>query len=83
MLMMTARHTGLLLTLLCLAGCSAPVAAVRQTPQSVMLRWYQGEARNANAEQIADAYCGARRMAATLSAVDRNGSIEVATYRCR
>jgi uncharacterized lipoprotein YajG len=81
--MMMVRRTGLLLTLLCLAGCSAPVAAVRRTPQSVMLRWYQGEATNANAQQIAEAYCGARRQAATLSAVDRNGSIEVATYRCR
>jgi hypothetical protein len=48
--MIADRRAGLVLTLLCLDGCGAPVATVGRSPQAIALRWYRGQGANAAAE---------------------------------
>ncbi|HVC57749.1 MAG TPA: hypothetical protein VND95_17500 [Stellaceae bacterium] len=70
--------------LLGLTGCAGgppwPEAASRD---AITLRWYPDEISAAEAQQVAEAHCAPARRIAAIAAVERDGSAEIATYRCR
>jgi hypothetical protein len=48
-----------------------------------MLRWYSDETDIAAAQTIADLHCRSFGRNAALASAEQNGSIEIATFRCR
>ncbi len=69
--------------LLALTACNGPPWTLAESADAVTLRWYPDETSQATAEQIADAYSGAQRRSYAIAADQRDGSAEVARYRCR
>jgi hypothetical protein len=76
------RTAGMLL-LFNLAACSGPPWTLSQSPEAIALRWYPDETTLGAADQRAEQYCRSWGKAAQLAADLRDGSAEVAQYRCR
>lgn len=74
---------GAVLLLVGLAACTGPPWTLSRSPGEIALRWYPDEIGPAPAADIAGQHCGAWGRAAVLAADDRDGSAEIATYRCR
>ncbi|HEY1299483.1 MAG TPA: hypothetical protein VGF07_03250 [Stellaceae bacterium] len=74
---------GAALLLLALAGCNGPPWTLSRSPAEIALRWYPDEIGPAPAAQLAGLHCLAWGRAAVLAADNRDGSAEIATYRCR
>ncbi len=83
---------------LILAGCSGPPPAqvadepalpwyppwtLNQSPDQIALRWYPDATPSAAAAQVARLHCQSLNKSAELASDMRDGSAEVAEYRCR
>jgi hypothetical protein len=77
------RSAVLAALLVCAANCPGPPWALRQSPSSIVLRWYPNETPFAKAEGTAALYCGNHGRTAQLASDQRDGSAEIARYRCR
>ena len=76
----------LLAALIALAGCAGPPGPPWPgvvSPNNITLRWYPDETSTAEAQLAADAHCAMSGRRAGLAAVEQNGSVQVADYRCR
>lgn len=66
-----------------LAACAGPPWTLARSPEAIALRWYPDELGATAAAQTAELHCRSSGKAAALAADDRDGSAEIATYRCR
>jgi hypothetical protein len=71
------------MALLGLAACSAQPWTVSKSPDAIVVRWYPDETNMEAADQLAGLHCRSQDKAAQLAADMRDGSAEVARYRCR
>jgi hypothetical protein len=60
-----------------------PPWTLRQSPEEIALRWYPDATPSSAADQIAHQHCGAWNKSAVLVSDTRDGSAELAEYRCR
>ena len=60
-----------------------PPWTLSQTPEEIALRWYPDATPSAAAQQAAQRHCGIWNKSAVLVSDTRNGSAEIAQYRCR
>jgi hypothetical protein len=71
--------------LLALAGCAGPPGPPWPeiaSPGGITLRWYPDEVSEAEAQQVAAAHCAVADRNARMAALERDGSAEIARYRC-
>jgi hypothetical protein len=66
-----------------LAACSEQPWTLSKSPEMITVRWYPDESNIMAATQLAEAHCGSWGKAAQLATDIRDGSAEVAHYRCR
>jgi len=66
-----------------LAACSGPPWTLSESPDAIALRWYPDEISIAAAEEAAELHCRSWGKTAELAHDARDGSAEVAQYRCR
>jgi hypothetical protein len=69
--------------LLGLAGCGGPPWTLSKSPEAIAVRWYPDETNIVAADQLAELHCRSWGKAAQLATDIRDGSAEVAQYRCR
>lgn len=62
---------------------AGPPWALAASPNGITLRWYPDDTSEAAAHSVADAHCAATGLPASLAAIERDGSAEIASYRCR
>ncbi len=60
-----------------------PPWTLNQSPAQIALRWYPDATSGAAAAEAAAAHCGSWNKAAELVSDMRDGSAELAVYRCR
>jgi hypothetical protein len=60
-----------------------PPWTLHQSPEEIALRWYPDATPSAAADQVAHQHCGAWNKSAVLVSDTRDGSAELAEYRCR
>jgi len=60
-----------------------PPWTLRQSPEEIALRWYPDATPSSAADQVAHQHCGAWNKSAVLVSDTRDGSAELAEYRCR
>jgi hypothetical protein len=60
-----------------------PPWTLHQSPEEIALRWYPDATPSSAADQIAYQHCGAWNKSAVLVSNTRDGSVELAEYRCR
>jgi hypothetical protein len=60
-----------------------PPWTLLQSPEEIALRWYPDATPSSAANQIAHQHCGAWNKSAVLVSDTRDGSAELAEYRCR
>ncbi len=65
------------------AGCSGPPWILSQSPDHIALRWYSDNTPAIAAVQVAELHCRAWGKSAELTADAKDGSDEVAQFRCR
>jgi hypothetical protein len=66
-----------------LAGCNGPPWTLSRSPAEISLRWYPDTTPSAAADQVAQVHCGSREKSGELVSDARDGSAEIAEYRCR
>jgi hypothetical protein len=66
-----------------LAGCNEPPWTLSRSPAEISLRWYPDTTPSAAADQVAQLHCESWEKSAELFSDARNGSAEIAEYRCR
>ncbi len=72
-----------------LAGCNGPPWTpwtpwtLSQSPTEISLRWYPDTTPSAAADQVAQLHCGSWQKSTELVSEARDGSAEIAEYRCR
>jgi hypothetical protein len=76
------RIAGVML-LFALGACSEQPWTLSKSPEMITVRWYPDESNIIAATQLAAAHCGSWGKAAQLATDIRDGSAEVAHYRCR
>jgi hypothetical protein len=74
---------GAIALMLALAACAGPPWTLARSPDAIALRWYPDELTRGAAEQVAALHCRSWGKAASLASDNRDGSAEIATYRCR
>jgi hypothetical protein len=77
------RRIAWLTLLLALAACTEQPWTLSKSPEAIAVRWYPDESNIVAANQLADAHCRSWGRAAQLATDVRDGSAEVAHYRCR
>jgi len=60
-----------------------PPWTLNQSPEQIALRWYPDATPSAAAAQVARLHCQSLNKSAELASDMRDGSAEVAEYRCR
>jgi hypothetical protein len=78
-----AMRSAIGLLLLCTVACPGPPWALQQSPADIVLRWYPNDTPFAVADAAARLHCGSYDRTAELASDERDGSAEIATYRCR
>ena len=68
---------------MCAAACPGPPWTLRQSPAGITLRWYPNDTPIAAADMVAALHCGDYGRGAELTSDQRDGSAEIALYRCR
>lgn len=66
-----------------LAACGGPPWTLSKTPDAIAVRWYPDETDLVSADQLAELHCRSWGKTAQLATELRDGSAEVAQYRCR
>ena len=82
----SARPIVVFAAVLTLAGCAGPPGPPWPevvSPNGITLRWYPDETSAAKAQLVADAHCAPSGRRAGIAAVEQNGSVQIADYRCR
>jgi hypothetical protein len=69
--------------LLGLAACSGPPWTLNKSPNAIALRWYSDETSAFSADQLAELHCRSWGKSAELTADVKDGSDEIAKFRCR
>jgi hypothetical protein len=69
--------------MLALAGCGGPPWVLSQSPEHIALRWYSDTTPAVAAVQLAELHCRSWGKSAELTAAAKDGSDEVAQFRCR
>jgi hypothetical protein len=69
--------------LLGVSACSAPPWTLSQSPSTIALRWYSDATPAASADQVAELHCQSSGKSAELVTDAKDGSDEVARFRCR
>jgi len=82
-LLLLGRTAGVLLPIICLGACGGPPWTLSQSPSEISLRWYADDTPGAVAEAVAEQHCRSFGKTAELVSDDRDGSAEIAKYRCR
>lgn len=70
-------------TLLLVTACTQQPWKLSESPEAIVVRWYPDESNIAAATELAKAHCRSWGKSAQLAADLRDGSAEVAHYRCR
>jgi hypothetical protein len=60
-----------------------PPWAVVVSRDAITLRWYPDDTSQAEAQSVAEAHCMPTGRHAALAAIEQDGSVTVATWRCR
>jgi hypothetical protein len=60
-----------------------PPWTLNQSPDQIALRWYPDATSTAAANEVARLHCGTWDRTAQLVSDTRDGSAEIAEYRCR
>ncbi len=68
---------------LAVAGCGGPPWVLSQSPEHIALRWYSDTTPAVAAVQLAELHCRSWGKSAELTAAAKDGSDEVAQFRCR
>ncbi len=68
---------------LTVSGCSGPPWILSQSPEHIALRWYTDNTPTIDAIEVAKLHCRASGRSAELIADAKDGSDEVAQFRCR
>lgn len=66
-----------------LTACSGPPWTLRQSPGDIALRWYSNDTPSAAADEVAQLHCRSWGKSAELASATKDGSADLATYRCR
>jgi hypothetical protein len=69
--------------MLTLAGCGGPPWVLSQSPEHIALRWYPDTTPSVAAVERARLHCRSWGKSAELIADAKDGSDEVAQFRCR
>lgn len=69
--------------MLTVAGCGGPPWVLSQSPDHIALRWYSDNTPAIAAVQLAQLHCRSWGKSAELTADAKDGSDEVAHFRCR
>lgn len=69
--------------LLSCAACSQQPWTLNESPAAITVRWYPDESSIVAANRLAEAHCRSWGKAAQLATDLRDGSAEVAYYRCQ
>ncbi|HKS87924.1 MAG TPA: hypothetical protein VJR70_00660 [Stellaceae bacterium] len=81
-----ARLIAVIAAVMALAGCAGPPGppwAEAVSPNGITLRWYPDETSGTEAQLAADAHCAPSGRHAGIAAIEQNGSVRIADYRCR
>jgi hypothetical protein len=79
----TMRRIALVALVICLAACSGPPWTLSKSSDAISVRWYPDETDMVAADQLAELHCRSWGKTARLATDLRDGSAEVAQYRCR
>jgi hypothetical protein len=66
-----------------LAACAAPPWTLNKSAHEITLRWYSDTTPDGAAYQVAALHCGSWGKSAELASTFKDGSDQVAQYRCR
>lgn len=69
--------------MLALAGCDGPPWVLSQSANHIALRWYTDNTPAVAAVQLAQLHCRSSGKSAELTTDAKDGSDEVAQFRCR
>ena len=69
--------------MLAVAGCGGPPWVLSQSPNHIALRWYTDNTPSVAAVQLAQLHCQSWGKTAQLITDAKDGSDEVAQFRCR
>lgn len=69
--------------LLSLGACTAAPWTLNKSAHEITLRWYSDTTPDAAAYQVAALHCGSWGKSAELASTLKDGSDQVANYRCR
>jgi hypothetical protein len=69
--------------LLGLGACSGPPWTLSKSAHDITLRWYSDDTPAAAAYQVAELHCGSWGKSAELASTVKDGSDQIAQYRCR
>jgi hypothetical protein len=78
----TMRRIAGMTFLIGLAACSEQPWTLSKSPDAITVRWYPDESDVIAADQLAQTHCASWGKAARLATDLRDGSAEVAQYRC-
>jgi hypothetical protein len=76
------RIAGMML-LVGLAACGGPPWTLSKSADAIAVRWYPDETDMVAADQLAELHCRSEGKTAQLATDLRDGSVEIAQYRCR
>jgi hypothetical protein len=79
----TTPRIAAMVLLAAVAGCGGPPWAVQKSPDAIAVRWYPDETDIVAANHLAELHCRSWGRIAQLAFDSRDGSDEVAQYRCR
>jgi hypothetical protein len=66
-----------------LAACSGQPWTLSRSPEAIAVRWYPDQTDILAANQVAELHCRSWGKTAQLAFDTRDGSAEIARYRCR
>jgi hypothetical protein len=78
----TVRAAGIA-ALLGLSACSGPPWVLAKSEHDISLRWYSDNTPSAAADQVAELHCASWGKSAELASAIKDGSAQIAQYRCR
>ncbi|MGH7045079.1 MAG: hypothetical protein ACREE2_01655 [Stellaceae bacterium] len=78
-----AGRMAALAMLLGLGSCAMPPWTLSRSPHDITLRWYSDRTPDAAAYQVAALHCGSWGKSAELATTFKDGSDQIARYRCR
>ncbi|MGH7115008.1 MAG: hypothetical protein ACREE9_10995 [Stellaceae bacterium] len=78
-----AARAATIAALLGLAACSPPPWTLSKSAHDITLRWYSDTTPDVAAYQMAALHCGSWGKSAELASTFKDGSAQLASYRCR